>query len=147
MKDWELDRVYLWIRTACIYEKNDGVKFLIDQNDKSLFNLIQKDNKWECVLNQEIGVRYSKEQIKILENKIETLKNKRNEIFEFPKLGKREVERIRETELELEQKKKDRVEFDRIQYQKTIYGNPVDFGIEWLKTLGIKTEELCRIGF
>lgn len=109
MQDWGLDRVYIWIRAANIYEKNDGVKFLIDQNDKSLFNLILKGNKWKCVLNQEISVRYSKEQIKILENKIEHIKN---------------------VKLELEQKKKDKTEFDWMEYEKMIYGNPAGFGIE-----------------
>ncbi len=147
MKDWELDRICIWIRAASIYEKNNGVKFLIDQNDKSLFNLILKDNEWECVLNQEIGVRYSKEQIKILENKIESLTNDRNEILEFPKLIKSEIENIKKTKLELEQKKKDKVEFDWMQYQKVIYENPSNFGIEWLKKLGMEIEELSRIGF
>ncbi|PIA77418.1 hypothetical protein BFR04_08195 [Gaetbulibacter sp. 4G1] len=130
MQDWELDRIYIWIRAVSIYEKNDRVKFLIDQNDKSLFNLILKDNKWKCVLNQEISVRYSKEQIKILENKIESLKNNRNEILEFPKLNKSEIEHIKNVKLELEQKKKDKTEFDWMEYEKMIYGNPAGFGIE-----------------
>ena len=95
MEEWELDRIYVWVRASSIYEKNDGIKFLIDKNDKSLFNLILKDNEWKCVLNQEIGVRYSKEQIKTLENKIESLKNNRNEILEFPKLNKSEIENIK----------------------------------------------------
>ena len=147
MQDWELDRVYIWIRAASIYEKNNGVKFLIDQKDKSLFNLILENNKWKCVLNQEIGVRYSKEQIKVLENKIESLKDNRNEILEFPKLNKSEIENIEKTKLELEQKKKDKVKFDWMEYQTIIYENPADFGIEWLKKLGIEIEELSRIGF
>ena len=147
MKDWELDRIYIWIRAASIYEENNGVKFLIDQNEKSLFNLILKDNEWKCVLNQEISVRYSKEQIKILENKIESLKNNRNEILEFPKLNKNQIEYIKKTKLELEQKKKDKIEFDWMKYQEIIYGNPAGFGIEWLKKLGIEIEELSRIGF
>jgi len=147
MQDWELDRIYIWIGAASIYEKNDGVKFLIDQNDKSLFNLILKGNEWKCVLNQEISVRYSKEQIKILENKIESLENNRNEILEFPKLNKSEIEHIRNTKLELAQKKKDKTEFDWMKYEKVIYGNPADYGIEWLKRLGIEIEELSRIGF
>ena len=147
MQDWELDRVYIWIRAASIYEKNNGVKFLIDQKDKSLFNLILENNKWKCVLNQEIGVRYSKEQIKVLENKIESIKDNRNEILEFPKLNKSEIENIEKTKLELEQKKKDKVKFDWMEYQTIIYENPADFGIEWLKKLGIEIEELSRIGF
>ena len=147
MKDWELDRIYVWIRASSIYEKNNGVKFLIDQKDKLLFNLILKGNKWDCVLNQEIGVRYSKEQIKILENKIESLKSNQNEILEFPKLEKSEIANIKKTELELEQKKKGKIEFDWMEYQKIIYGNPTDFGIRWLKILGIEIEELSRIGF
>ena len=147
MKDWELDRIYIWIRVASIYEKNDGVKFLIDQNDKSLFNLILKDNKWKCVLNQEIAVRYSEEQIKILEDKIETLKKNRNEILEFPKLNKSEIEHIKKTELEFEKKKIDKIEFDWMEYGKITHGKPTDFGIEWLKKLGIEIGELSRIGF
>ena len=147
MESWELDRIYIWIRVASIYDKNDGIKFLIDQNDKLLFNLILKDNEWKCVLNQEIGVQYSNEQIKILEKKIETLKNNRNEILEFPKLEKREIENIRKTELELEKKKKDKVKFDWMEYGKITHGKPTDFGIEWLKELGIEINELSRIGF
>lgn len=147
MQDWELDRIYIWIRSACIYEKNDGVKFLIDQNDKFLFNLILKDNEWKCILNQEISVQYSKEQIKILENKIEALKNNQNEILEFPKLDKSEIEYIKKTELELENKRKDKVEFDWMEYGKITHEKPTDFGIEWLKELGIEINELSRIGF
>lgn len=147
MQDWELDRIYIWIRIASIYEKNDGIKFLIDQNDKSLFNLILKDNEWKCILNQEISVQYSKEQIKILENKIKSLKNNQNEILEFPKLNKSEIEYIKNTELELEKKRKDKVEFDWMEYGKITHGKPTDFGIEWLKELGIEINELSRIGF
>ena len=147
MEDWELDRIYIWVRVASIYDKNDGVKFLIDQNDKSLFNLILKGKEWKCVLNQEIGVRYSTEHINILEQKIESLKSNLNGILEFPKLGKNEIDYIKKLELEFEQKKKDKIEFDRIEYQDNIYGRPADFGIEWLKSLGIQIEELSRIGF
>ncbi len=147
MKDWELDRIYIWIRAASIYERDNGVKFLIDQNDKSLFNLILKDNKWKCVLNHEIAIQYSNEQIEILEDKIESLKNDKNEILEFPKLAKTEIECIRKAELELEQKKENKVLFDSLLYQKVICENPVDFGIEWLKSLGIEIEQLSRIGF
>ncbi|WP_156115577.1 hypothetical protein [Psychroserpens sp. Hel_I_66] len=147
MKDWELDRIYIWIRAASIYGKNNGVKFLIDLNDKSLFNLILKDNEWKCVLNREIGVRYSKEQIEVLESKIESLKDNRNKILEFPKLIKSEIEYIEKTKLELERKKKYKVKFDWMKYDKIIYGNPAEFGIEWLKEIGIEIEELSRIGF
>jgi len=147
MKDWELDRIYIWIRAASTYEKNNGVKFLIDQNDKSLFNLILKDYEWKCILNQEISVRYSKEQIKILENKIESLKNNQNEILEFPKLNKSEIEHIKNTKLEFEHKKKNKIEFDWMEYEKVIYGNPANYGIEWLKSLDIEIEKLSRIGF
>ena len=147
MQDWELDRIYIWIRVASIYEKNDGVKFLIDQNDKFLFNLILKDNEWKCILNQEISVQYSKKQIKILENKIESLKNDRNKILEFPKLDKSEIEYIKKTELELEKKRKDKVDFDWMEYGKITHKKPINFGIEWLKKLGIEINELSRIGF
>ena len=116
MQDWELDRIYIWIRAACLYEQDNGVKFLIDQNDKSLFNLILKNNEWECVLNQEISVRYSKEQLKILESKIESLKNTQHEILEFPKLKANEIEDIKKAKLELQQKKESKIEFDLMEY-------------------------------
>ena len=147
MQDWELDRIYIWIRAACIYEQDNGVKFLIDQNDKSLFNLILKNNEWECVLNQEISVRYSKEQLKILESKIESLKNTQHKILEFPKLKANEIEDIKKAKLELQQKKESKIEFDLMEYEKNIYLKPAYFGIEWLKTLGIEIEDLTRIGF
>ena len=147
MQDWELDRLYIWIRAACIYEQDNGVKFLIDQNDKSLFNLILKNNEWECVLNQEISIRYSKEQLKLLESKIESLKSNDNKILEFPKLKANDIEDIIKAKLELEQKKKSKIEFDWMEFQRIIYINPANFGIEWLKTLGIKIEDLTRIGF
>ena len=147
MQDWELDRIYIWIRAACIYEQDNGVKFLIDQNDKSLFNLILKNDEWERVLNQEISIRYSKEQLKLLESKIESLKSNDNKILEFPKLKANEIEGIRKAKLELEQKKESKIEFDLMEYEKNIYLKPAYFGIEWLKTLGIEIEDLTRIGF
>ena len=147
MQDWELDRLYIWIRAACIYEQDNGVKFLIDQNDKSLFNLILKNDEWERVLNQEISIRYSKEQLKLLESKIESLKSNDNKILEFPKLKANDIEDIIKAKLELEQKKKSKIEFDWMEFQRIIYINPANFGIEWLKTLGIKIEDLTRIGF
>lgn len=145
MQDWELDRIYIWVRLASIYKNDNGVKFLIDQKDKSLFNLIQKDKKWECVLNQEIAVRYSKEQIKILRKKIERIEN--NDILEFPKLSDEQIEHIQKAKLELDEKIKNKTEFDVMKYNEIIYGNPSDYGIEWIKNLGINIEELTRIGF
>ena len=43
MQNWELDRIYILVRAACISSKNNQVKFLIDLNDRSLFNLILKN--------------------------------------------------------------------------------------------------------
>ncbi len=94
MEYWELDRIYIWIRAASVYQKNDGVKFLIDQDDKSLFNLFLKDNEWRCVQYPELSVSYSKEEIEILEKKIESLKSDQSEILEFPKLKQSELDHI-----------------------------------------------------
>lgn len=144
MEDWELDRIYVWIRAASVYEKNNGVKFLIDLNDKLLFNLILKDNKWSCVLNQEISVQYSKEQIKTLENKIESLKSNQNEILEFPKLEKPEIENIKKAKLEIQENK---AVSNKMEYNRIIYEEPTNFGIKWLESLEIKINELSRVGF
>ncbi len=147
MKDWELDRIYIWVRAASITKSDDGVKFLIDKRDKSLFNLIQKDNEWKCLLNQEISVSYSKEEVEILEQKIESLKDNKNKILEFPKLNEIELEKIQKAKLELEEKRDNKDEFDRMEYNRIIYEKPAIFGIEWIKNLGIEINELSRIGF
>ena len=62
-------------------------------------------------------------------------------------MNKNEIEHIKKTELELEKKKKDKVEFDWVEYGKITHEKPTDFGIEWLKELGIEINELSRIGF
>jgi len=147
MEDWDLNRIYIWVRAASMANTEDRVKFLIDLNDKSLFNLIQKDNEWKCVLNQEISVSYSKEEIKFLEMKIESLRNNKNDILEFPKLNETEKEYIQKTKLELEIKRNNKIEFDWMKYDKIIFGNAANFGIEWIKKLGIEIEELSKIGF
>ncbi len=146
MKDWELDRIYIWIRAASI-NNISGVKFFIDIKDKSLFNLIQKDNKWECALNQEIAVKYNKDEIKILEEKIKLLEGNQNVILELPRLNETEIEFIQKAKIELEEKKKNQVEYDWMEYERIIYGKPTDFGIKWMKNLEIDINELSRIGF
>lgn len=147
MKDWELDRIHIWIRAAAIDDNEKGVRFLIDKKDKSLFNLIQKDNQWKCILNQEIAVSYSKEDIKILEQKIQFLENYQNDILEFPKLNKKEIEYIQKAKLELEEKRSNNIKFDVMEYNRIIYEQPAEFGINWLKNLEIEIEEVSRIGF
>ena len=147
MESWELDRICIWIRAASISENLNGVKFLIDINEKTLFNLIFNDNEWRCPMNQEISVRYSKEDIKLLNNKIQTLENSKTQILEFPKLSESEIEHIQKVKQELETKRKNKMEFDIWEYDRVIYEKPTRFGIEWIENLGIKLEELSRIGF
>ncbi len=127
MKDWELDKIYIWVRAASIADNKNGVKFLIDQNDRSLFNLILKDKKWKCILNQEIGVRYTKTHIKILEKKIESLDNNQGNILEFPKLNNSKIDYIQKAKSELENKIRNRVEYDTMEYNRIIYEEPADF--------------------
>lgn len=147
MEDWELSRIYVWIRAAAMASSDSPVKYFIDLSDKSLFNLIQKNNEWQCILHQEISVSYSKEQIKLLETKIESLKNNKNDILELPQLDKAKKEHIQKTKSELEIKRSNNVEYDWMEYQIIIYSNPVDLGIEWLKKMGVEINGLSRIGF
>ncbi|MDN3621396.1 hypothetical protein QWY81_18170 [Polaribacter undariae] len=147
MKDWELDRIYIWIRAASINDNQNGVKFLIDQNDKLLFNLIEHNGNWSCVLNQEIAVRYTKTDIKILEQKIEHLKTNHNNILEFPKLSETEITNIKKVKSEFNENRKNKTDYDGMEFNKIIYEKPAEFGIEWIKNHEIKIEELKRIGF
>ncbi|WP_299770189.1 hypothetical protein [uncultured Dokdonia sp.] len=147
MKDWELDRIYIWIRTASIIDDDRGIKFLIDKNDKLLFNLIQKNNKWSLTLNQEISVKYSKKDIEILKQKIKSLENKQHNILEFPKLSRSEIDNIQKTKLELGKRIKGKSEIDTMEFNDKIYVEPANFGVKWLNNLGIEIEELFIIGF
>ena len=79
-------------------------------------------------MKQEISGRYSKEQLKILESKIESLKNTQHKILEFPKLKANEIEDIKKAKLELEQKKKSKIEFDWIECERIVYIKPANFG-------------------
>lgn len=147
MEDWELDRIFIWLWAASNNNNIHGVKFLIDLNDKLLFNLIRKDKEWKFILNQEISVTYSKEDLKILSRKIQSLKNSQNNILEFPKLSELQLENIKKIKQEFEEKRKNNIEFDVMEYNRILYEEPANFEVNWLKALGIEINELSRIGF
>lgn len=147
MKDWELDRVYKWILTSGTIEPERGIKFLIDIEDKTIFTLVHKDNKWECVLNNEISVSYSKDDIEVLNKKIGSIERGEKNILEFPRLSQNQLDDIENAKMEFKTKTSEKSEIDTMEFNRRIYVKPADLGVKWLKKIGVEITETKIIGF
>ncbi|MGY3795817.1 hypothetical protein [Aquimarina sp. 433] len=96
------------------------------------------------VLNYEIGVNYSDKDIFTLEEKIESIKKKKNSIIEIPKLSQSQIDEIEKTKLEYKSGNKNGM--DMWEHEKIVYWNPTDFVTNWLNGIGIKVEDTKLIG-
>ncbi|PKV50283.1 hypothetical protein ATE84_2338 [Aquimarina sp. MAR_2010_214] len=144
MEDWKLERIYIWLRVASIIEPERNVKFFVDKEDKLLFNLIQKNDEWSMVLNYEIEVNYSEEDILILKEKMEHVKKGKSRIIEIPKLAQSHIDEIEKTKLDYKSGNKNGM--DIWEHEKIVYGNPTDFVTNWLSGIGIIVEDTKLIG-